>query len=200
MEFESTIELVFEYLTSGVRGALSSQASRLQELHEQPSLVEALRLVNALPYALELREAPTDLKARILATIASEKMRTVPHQHEHAPHAPVFSPGELIIQRKNEGVWVNPGVPGLSFKTLYTDHVTGYLTMLVRMEPGATYPGHHHAGYEECFMLEGEVRSGELQLFAGDYQRLSGGTVHQALYSEAGCMFLVVASEHNELI
>ncbi len=196
---ESTIELLFEYLTSGGGEALSSR-TLLQEFHEQPWLNDTLRLCNALPHALDLREAPADLRTRVLATIASEEIRAAPQEQQHQDHAAHFAPGELIIQRKHEGAWVNPGVPGVFFKTLFADRATGYVTMLVRMEPGATYPRHHHAGYEECFMLEGEVRSGELQLFAGDYQRISSDTVHQELYTQAGCMFLAVASEHDELI
>lgn len=198
---EPAIEVLFEYLTSCAGVAPAERAILLQQLHEQPGLQDVIRIISALPFALDLQQAPTELKTRVLATIASEEMITPAREHTSAiAGTPLYSPGELIIRRKNEGEWVNPGIPGVSVKTLFADHTTGYLTMLVRMEPDTTYPVHHHAGYEECFMLEGEVSSGELQLFAGDYQRLAGGTTHQALYTKAGCLFLVVASEHNELI
>lgn len=198
---EPAIEVLFEYLTSSAGVAPAERAILLQQLHEQPGLQDVIRIISALPFALTLQQAPAELKTRVLATIASEEMITPTRAHTSAiAGTPLYSPGELIIRRKNEGEWVNPGIPGVSVKTLFADHTTGYLTMLVRMEPDTTYPVHHHTGYEECFMLEGEVSSGELQLFAGDYQRLAGGTMHQALHTKAGCLFLVVASEHNELI
>lgn len=198
---EPAVEVLFEYLTSAVGVAASDRAILLQQLHEQPGLQDVIRIISALPFALDLQQAPTELKTRVLATIASEEMITSAHEHTTATaDTAAYSPGELIIRRKNEGEWVNPGIPGVSFKTLFADHTSGYLTTLVRMDPGASYPVHRHAGYEECFMLEGEVSSGELQLFAGDYQRLAGGTMHQALHTKTGCLFLVVASEHNELI
>jgi anti-sigma factor ChrR (cupin superfamily) len=71
--------------------------------------------------------------------------------------------------------------------------------MLVRMDPGSSYPGHLHAGVEECFVLEGELRVGEEVLRRGDYQRADEGSEHGIQWTEKGCLLLIVSSQDDEL-
>lgn len=182
-----------------------SQAARINFLSNDPQaqqvLHEVRRILSAWPYALEAQSAPQELKARVLAAVAKEssKARHEPASESMRHEAPVYDPRvALFIQRAHEGAWVHPGVPGVAVKTLFVDHETGYETVLVRMERGARFPTHRHAGYEECYVLQGDVRSGEVELSAGDYQRMAGGTLHEALSTNNGCLLLIVTSEHNE--
>lgn len=198
---EETRDALFAFLTGT---ANRSQAARLNFLPNDPQAQQAFheirRILSAWPYALEAQSAPRELKARVLAAVAKESSG----QRESAPEsmrheAPVFEPrAALFIQRAHEGAWVHRGVPGVAVKTLFVDHATGYETVLLRMEPGARFPTHRHAGYEECYVLQGDVRSGEAELSAGDYQRMTGGTLHETLFTNNGCLLLVIASEHNE--
>jgi anti-sigma factor ChrR (cupin superfamily) len=200
MSPENTFEFMCEYLF-GAPGADPHARTAFLRNVEATSGQDLLRVVNGLPHALEAQPAPAELKARILSALANEEAAARASAPESLAPAPHVAPeGALFIQRAHEGKWVNPGIPGVMFKNLFVDHHTGYVTMLVRMAPGSSFPTHRHTGYEECLMLEGEVRCGEIQLFAGDYQRMIGDTVHEPLYSKTGCTFLVVASEHNELI
>lgn len=209
MSTENKIELLFEHLIGGATGMELERETFTHDLTSQPLLYDVLRLVRALPYALETHPVPAELKARILAAIKEEQ---AVQQHMLAPKALAHSPphataplhahpaASLHIQRAEEGEWIDLGLKGVTFKHLFVDHETGYATTLVRMAPDSWYPTHRHAGYEECYMLQGEVSCGEVQLFAGDYQRMTGGTLHQPLHTKTGCMFLVVASEHNEVV
>ena len=195
-------EILFTALLENLLG-LAGDAPIAGETSRQNAEAQALacRIVTALPYAYDLQPAPPELKARILAAVAEEEQCAHEHAPQHTPHAATrHESSTLFIQRAHEGAWFEPGIPGVAFKKLYSDRATGYATMLVCMQPGTSYPVHRHAGYEECYMLEGEVSSGDLQLFAGDYQRMAGDTFHHALHTKTGCTFLVVASEHNEII
>jgi len=68
------------------------------------------------------------------------------------------------------------------------------------MEPGSHYPPHHHAGPEQCYVLEGELRIGDLVLRAGDYSCAAADTLHAAPASPAGCLLLIIASQHDAVV
>jgi len=93
-----------------------------------------------------------------------------------------------------------PGVSGVHVKVLRFDEATGRApTILLKFEPGATYPSHVHPGGEEIFVLEGDIRLGKDQLFAGDYLYTAPNNVH-AVRSEKGCVVLVNVPEAVQLI
>jgi quercetin dioxygenase-like cupin family protein len=91
-----------------------------------------------------------------------------------------------------------PGVSGVYVKVLRFD--TSALrapTILLKFDPGATYPGHTHPGGEEIFVLEGDIRLGKDRLHAGDYLFTAPGNIH-AVQSDAGCVVLVSVPEEVE--
>ena len=93
-----------------------------------------------------------------------------------------------------------PGVNGVQVKVLRFDHATGRApTILLRFEPGATYPPHNHPGGEEIFVLEGEVQLGKDHLRAGDYLYTAPANKH-GVRSEAGCVLLVVVPQAVEIL
>ena len=61
------------------------------------------------------------------------------------------------------------------------------------MEAGATNPAHLHAETEECFVVEGDLRDGDLHMHAGDNIRSEAGTSH-AVSTDEGCLLFVTAS------
>lgn len=72
-------------------------------------------------------------------------------------------------------------------------------TFLLKFDAGASYPNHNHPAGEEIFVLEGEVRFGAEQLFAGDYLYTAPGETHSA-YSESGCTMLFVVPVEVEIL
>ena len=84
--------------------------------------------------------------------------------------------------------------PGISCKLLANDAERGRVSMLVRLAPGVDYPPHTHAGVEELHLLEGELWIDDQKLVPGDYNRAEPGTSDQRVWSETGCMCVLVTS------
>lgn len=105
----------------------------------------------------------------------------------------------MIVVRANEGTWRPSGHEGVSFKVLLKDPTSGNWTMLLRMEPGSSYPSHRHSTFEQCLIVEGEVCFDGISLQAGDFEAAPPGTRHAVLSSPKGCLLMLVASPHDEL-
>lgn len=84
--------------------------------------------------------------------------------------------------------------PGISCKLLATDTERDRVTMLVRLAPGIAYPAHRHAGVEELFLLDGELRIDERKLYPGDYNRGNPGAADKRVWSETGCTCILITS------
>jgi anti-sigma factor ChrR (cupin superfamily) len=107
--------------------------------------------------------------------------------------------GPVHVVHAGEGGWQPVGA-GVHAKQLYVDSARDSVTMLVRMAPGSEYPAHRHGGPEQCFVLEGDVRVGDLVLHAGDYQCAAPASVHEITRTEQGCLLLIISSQHDELM
>ena len=105
----------------------------------------------------------------------------------------------LLTIRAGEGEWEPTEDEGVLVKQLFGDPATGLHTFLVRMSPGARIPRHKHTGVEQCFILEGDLRSGGAVNFSGDYLCAQPGTIHEQLTSEQGALLLIVAPESYEV-
>lgn len=89
--------------------------------------------------------------------------------------------------------------PGISCKLLSTDVAMDRVSMLVRLAAGVSYPSHLHAGVEELYLLQGELWIEDRQLFPGDYNRAERGTCDHRVWSETGCMCLLITSPSDQL-
>ena len=105
---------------------------------------------------------------------------------------------DLFTLRSGEGEWKETGVDGVYVRRLFVDRAANRMTALFRMEPGASYPQHVHAGPEECYVLEGDLHVGDAVLRAGDYQRAVEGSLHGIQSTEGGCLLLVTSSLTDE--
>ncbi|MBI3681513.1 MAG: cupin domain-containing protein [Acidobacteria bacterium] len=110
------------------------------------------------------------------------------------------APPGLHVVRSSEGEWEPGGQEGMSVKRLFVDQEHGMVTMLVRMGPGGVYPPHRHAAHEQCLVLEGDLRFGDLVLKAGDYQCALHGSTHSMASTVKGCLLLLVASLHDQVV
>jgi quercetin dioxygenase-like cupin family protein len=184
------------------------------------AVAETARVMRTLPLAyLQIENIvppPASLKERLLSSIKAEDGQSLSAgscsemgsasgfqvwKKWHGPglDAPV-QPSGLLMVRANEGNWEDIGKNGIQVKQLYVDPAQDAVTMLVRMPAGTSYPRHRHAGAEQCYVLDGDLRVGDVTLRPGDYQCARAESIHEVQYTEGGCLLLIVSSQHDEII
>ena len=135
--------------------------------------VAALRpVVEGLALSAPEAEPPRELRGRLMDLVGSEPVTLLPAA---------------------ERVWLPAGVPGVELCQLRLDAEQERQTLLIRMQAGASLPHHIHGGTEECFVVHGDLRDGDLRLEASDYIRFETGTSHTVATQE-GCLLLVTSS------
>ena len=107
---------------------------------------------------------------------------------------------DLLFRGASERDWEPTGAPGVEARRLFVDPAADRVTMMVRMAAGTSWPAHLHAGPEECYVIEGDLRVGDLHMHAGDYQRAEAGSRHGVQSTEGGCTLLLVSSLHDTLV
>ena len=112
--------------------------------------------------------------------------------------------GVFSIDTRSKSGWREPAwenvAPGISVKLLATDEERHMVSMLVRLAPGGEYPAHIHSGVEELHLLEGELWIDGRKLYPGDYNRCEPGTGDKRVWSETGCMCVLVTSTRDVLL
>lgn len=194
-------------------GHLGGCAACRDELASQERAFELLALV--APEA----EPPADLWSRLRARIGRAAPRDPTREQRHVgpgerspARAAEASSGRpwlhwpsdplgasLALHRGDEGVWEPTYVPGVEARRLFVDRAAGRATMLVRMAPGTSYPGHRHGGTEECFVLQGDLHVGDDVMHAGDYQVAGVGSRHGTQTTEGGCLLLIATSFEDRM-
>lgn len=143
----------------------------------QGLLKDCQEVVAFLPMTVPEVEPPRSLRASLLSRIAGEARR---------PPAELSGTADGLIVRAGDGEWVDAPSPGVQYRQLQ-----GRKTMLVRMQPNTWLPAHEHKQAEQCLVLEGSIRSEDVTVGAGDYVYMPAGSVHSALYSDTGALFLI---------
>lgn len=105
---------------------------------------------------------------------------------------------DMFFLAKGEGQWEPTTVEGVTVRRLFVDVANNRMTAMFRMAPGTAYVPHVHAGYEECYVLEGDLKVGDTVMTAGDYQRAAEGSVHGVQSTENGCLLLISSSLSDE--
>ncbi|MBX7041562.1 MAG: cupin domain-containing protein [Ignavibacteria bacterium] len=107
---------------------------------------------------------------------------------------------ESFIKRSGSEDWeelAEDGVvyDGVYIKSLRFDGRTNRSpTILIRFDPGASYPFHDHPAGEEIYVLQGEVIIEQAVLREGDYLYTPPGFRH-GVRSEKGCVLLACIPE-----
>jgi anti-sigma factor ChrR (cupin superfamily) len=125
----------------------------------------------------------TSLQGRLALRIAEETGKQ-----------PVLPP----VRQWSEPEWEQVA-PGIECKLLASDTERHWVSMLVRLAPGASYPAHTHAGVEELHLLDGELWIDERKLVPGDYNYGAPGTGDERVWSETGCTCVLVTSTNDVL-
>ncbi|CAN5373078.1 hypothetical protein BH11BAC5_BH11BAC5_14840 [soil metagenome] len=109
------------------------------------------------------------------------------------------------IVRNQQKAWqplIEKGIhhAGISVISLHFDEEKQRsTTILLKFEPGATYPYHNHPAGEEVFILEGEAIFEQVTLQQGDYLYTPPGFKHAAT-TKTGCTMLFVVPEEVEIL
>lgn len=93
-------------------------------------------------------------------------------------------PRHLTV-RTQDGDW-QPFGPGLRLKVLH--EADGVMSYLVRLAPGAALPVHRHPIDEECVVLEGELRIGDLVVAAGGFHLGRKDVLHAPITTVDGAL------------
>jgi anti-sigma factor ChrR (cupin superfamily) len=147
--------------------------------------LEGLRpLINRfVSWPTDVLRPTTSLQARLARRLAEETGKQ-----------PVLPPARQWSEPEWEQV-----APGIECKLLATDTERHRVSMLVRLAPGASYPGHTHAGVEELHLLDGELWIDERKLFPGDYNYGAPGASDDRVWSETGCTCILITSTKDAL-
>ena len=132
--------------------------------------------------------------ADLLRPTAELQHRLAVRIAEETGSSPVLPPAS----QWSEPEW-EQAAPGLDCKLLATDQERHQVSMLVRLAPGARYPAHTHAGFEELHLLNGELWVDDKKLLAGDYCNATPGTGNDRVWSETGCTCLLVTNTNDVL-
>lgn len=138
---------------------------------------------------------PAPLRARLMETIS------LPVQGwQNWSNQGIVSPeGPISYAFAADAVWEPTGTPGIKARRLWVDEANDRVAMLVRMEPGASFPGHRHANPEDCFVIEGDLYAHDFSMKAGDYRRAHPGSVDPVQATRGGCLLFLVSSLRDEL-
>ncbi|HYP13520.1 MAG TPA: cupin domain-containing protein [Bryobacteraceae bacterium] len=187
-------EAFFEKLTIFAFGILEEPDAVLIEQHLagcetcQKELASLLEVLTQLPAALPDVTPPPSVRAKVLDAIG------VPVTG--AAEQPL--PGIYVI-REPEQRWRKSRYAGVSYKLLHVDEATNNVTTILKLDPGATYPAHRHAGVEQCLVLQGTVRIGQILLGQGDFEFAKAGTEHAPIVSDQGCQLLIISNQRDEV-
>lgn len=151
------------------RQALESQLALLSP--EDAAVVEQLySSVLDLASTVELVDPPARVRERVLASIKQ--------------------PVHYVLDAEAE--WGESGLPGIRAKILAVDRGRGLVTMLLRAQPGAAYPSHHHTAPEECYVIAGSIEQGGRVMRAGDFVHADPDSDHDAITTREGAEVLVI--------
>ena len=140
-----------------------------------------------LSYATAAEAPRPEVRTRLLARIRSEA-------------AVAAGQAAWTVVGSIAGEWEAAGLEGLRIKRLFVDPVEQRQTILGRMAAGVHYPSHRHAGTEELYVLDGDLTMGGEALHAGDYCAATAGSIHSEVSTIGGCVFLLSASERDEVV
>lgn len=120
-----------------------------------------------------------------------EQVEPPPHVRERLL-ASLQEPSRYVLDAEDD--WGESGLPGIRAKVLAVDRGRGLVTMLLRAEPGAAYPSHHHTAPEECYVIRGSIEMEGRVLRAGDFVHADVDSDHGEITTTEGTEVLIVGA------
>jgi anti-sigma factor ChrR (cupin superfamily) len=138
---------------------------------------------------LSAKQPSQSVKDRLMARIApaADTRRALPD-------------GVVALVRAQEGKWMPTPFPGITVKPLFFDEKSGNQSLLVRMQPGSTYPSHHHVGLEHSLVLEGDAVFSDHTLHAGDYEVGDAAHDHCSITTKGGCLVFLMRNHADHVL
>lgn len=130
------------------------------------------RAFAALARAVPSVAPPASLRDRVLARLRDEAAQ---------------APRDLLTLRAGARDWQRV-TPRVELRVLFVDPVARTRSLLARLAPGGEIPPHAHGVAEECLVLEGDLRIGDLELGPGDYHLAPVGTRHPSITTRGGAV------------
>lgn len=157
-------------------------------MNHEPTMDEDLPIDPELlaDYAQSLGSSSLTPTPRVRSRLLGRISRTPSEAGE------AIAPGVRIVRAGGED-WEATSVPGVRRRRLAIDPDLRTETVLVKLDPGARYPEHHHEGLETCYVIEGDLQLEGQALQAGDFQSADVGSTHGEQWSIDGCVLLVTA-------
>jgi len=180
------VDLVFLYALQALgrheAGIAEHQISSCEDCQHE---MESLRPVvgSFVGWSTDVLRPPEPLWDRLAQRIAKE-----------AGTQPLTAPPEAPFRPE----WEEVGA-GIYVKVLALDSDRDRVSMLVRLDPGTDYPPHTHAGVEELHLLHGELKVDEKTLYPGDFIHAEAGTVDRRVWTESGCVCVLMTSTKDRL-
>lgn len=102
------------------------------------------------------------------------------------------SPGTypFLTVREDDGDWIEI-MPFVSKKVLHVDRDRNIESYLLRMLPGALIPSHPHKTAELCYVVEGDLKFGDIELEGGDYHFAHPGSQHGDASTQGGALLFL---------
>lgn len=108
-------------------------------------------------------------------------------------------PGRYTLTADATDDWFDTPYAGIRGRVLAVDRTTQMATLLLRAEPGAVYPSHHHHGAEECYVVRGSVVIDGRTLQAGDFHHADAGSEHGEITTRDGAEVIIVGAIEDYL-
>jgi quercetin dioxygenase-like cupin family protein len=138
----------------------------------------------ALMQSIPAVQPPSALKVEILSMLPARKSVGEVKAHPLAG---------ISFSSHQQSSFLPTPFPGISLRMLHINRPARKFTALMKLEPGARYPSHHHDGEEECLVLEGSLMVGDHRMEAGDYQFCEADSDHVNQWSETGALLYITA-------
>lgn len=109
------------------------------------------------------------------------------------------TPGRYTLKAGDADDWFDTPCAGIRGRVLSVDQATQKATLLLRAQPGAVYPSHHHHGAEECYVLRGSIVIDGQSLHAGDFHHADADSDHGEIFTVEGADVLIVGAIEDYL-
>ncbi len=188
----------FERIIVDARTSVAPK-SEMEHVNECPDCLSSWQAVQAvissMAWIAPAINPPTRVKSRIMGAISAKQSTEQPWKTWQSDNLDE----ELDVTTEQERQWNTTAFQGVEVCQLAADPDLDRITMLVRMAAGSAYPPHTHGGFEECYVVFGDLKVGNRTLKQGDFQRAPERSIHTTQSTEGGCLLLISSSYHDEL-